>query len=721
MRKIIFPVFLLLMNYGIIYSQLNIGGKPISIQQNLNSDNIEIKTMPYFDEQSLIDEDRENQRLKSQAFRFAKSFDVNFSLSNSGSWDNLPDGSRIWRLGIISSGAYSINIIFKEFFLPEGAKLYIFNNDRTHCIGAYTHLNNNVNNVLATEPVAGDFIIIEYSEPAETNRKVKLSIGKVSHDYKGIFGLLNEKDEHFGASGLCNVDINCPEGNDWQNIKHSVTRIIINGSMLCSGALINNTRQDATPYYLTANHCINTQANATVSVFYFNYESPVCNGFDGSVSQTISGSQLIATAPNSSLDFSLLELNDDVPISFNPYFAGWNRDMAPSLNTTCIHHPGGDVKKITIDEDAPVTGDYGSTYDNNSHWLILDWELGTTEGGSSGSPLFDENRRIIGNLTGGEANCENPVNDYYAKFSRSWDDYSENDEQLKYWLDPDNTGIVVLNGYFPNSGGVIGECDSITNFSGTLTLYPTIQDMYVSGNNEYGDLAKAEYFESVGEEEIITGALFYFGVAEGSESNLTFAVLEDQDNKPGTQVASITKPLSEIVEDVNNYEMTYVEFASPVNVSGAFYIVVYLPTIEDEVVAIYTNSTQQAEINTGWEMLSNGEWFQYTETWPIKLNHAIYPIICTYVDVEMPENEKFSINIYPNPFFDDIIIELTEVERINRITIYNYLGSTIRDFTFSSGTGLNKQEINLSHLNPGIYFINVQTKDAHVVKKVIKN
>jgi len=199
---------------------------------------------------------------------------------------------------------------------------------------------------------------------------------------------------------------------------------------------------------LTAEHCINSSSVAASAIFIFNYESELCNGTSGPSSQTISSASLVATGGD--LDFSLLELSIDPPEDYNVYFAGWNRSINPASNTVCIHHPSRDIKKISLDYDPPTTGNYGSGFITNSHWWIHEWDVGTTEGGSSGSPLFDENHRIVGDLTGGYASCSYNFNDYYSKFDMSWDYYPDADQQLKAWLDPDNTGVMTLDGYEPD-------------------------------------------------------------------------------------------------------------------------------------------------------------------------------------------------------------------------------------------------------------------------------
>ena len=240
-------------------------------------------------------------------------------------------------------------------------------------------------------------------------------------------------------------------------MKRSVCRIVINSNKRCTGSLVNNTRQDGKPYVLTAAHCIGSQTEASSAVFLFNYESAECNGPDGPDEDMISGSTLLSTGDTlgensnrDSLDFSLVELSINPPDSFHVYYAGWNRKSTPAAYTASIHHPRGDVKKIAFDNDPPESSyhaeDYYPEYVLYSHWRILEWDAGTTEFGSSGGPLFDPQQRVIGMLTGGEAYCDKPFNDYFTKFDYSWNYYNDPLKSLKTWLDPINSGVMTLDG-----------------------------------------------------------------------------------------------------------------------------------------------------------------------------------------------------------------------------------------------------------------------------------
>ena len=207
--------------------------------------------------------------------------------------------------------------------------------------------------------------------------------------------------------------------------------------------------------------------NSSTTVFYFNYESPVCDGNGGNPNYSISGATLLSTGDTletmqnpdvDSIDFALLELSLAPPDSFLPYFAGWSRSTNLPSSTATIHHPSADVKKISVDNDPPGSGvlepelSYTKSLVAGSFWRVLEWDAGTTEGGSSGCPLFNQNQHIVGTLTGGQAICGNPINDDFTRFDYAWDYYPDSIRQLKYWLDPGNTGVTSLNGFDPLVG-----------------------------------------------------------------------------------------------------------------------------------------------------------------------------------------------------------------------------------------------------------------------------
>lgn len=448
MRYLIKIVMLLITGFFplIIHAQIEVKESPKFFSEK--SRNIPVYTLPEIDRNVLLKKDIQSKNQNTKIFKYAKIIDTNIDLLKDGLCQTLPNGDKIWYMQIKGQDAYSLGVYFSLFRIPKNARLFVYSTDKKDVRGAFTYRNNKPNKILAIAPVMGDDITIEYFEPNDVNFNGELYISSVAYDYKNIFSFLDKKSKGFGDAGDCNVNINCEEGAGWQDVKHSVCRVIYSGSV-CSGALINNTNQDGYPYFLTANHCIDNSFEASTAIFYFNYESPFCTDLEPTETQTISGSNLVATAPGNSLDFSLLELSVKPPPHYNPYYAGWNRDIVDPDTVTSIHHPKGDIKKISVAYEGATTSDYEYGYDDFSHWWINTWDVGTTEDGSSGSPLFNKEMQIIGDLSGGDANCNYNFNDYYSQFHRGWDEYSEINQQLKHWLDPKNSNVLSLNGYKP--------------------------------------------------------------------------------------------------------------------------------------------------------------------------------------------------------------------------------------------------------------------------------
>ncbi len=426
------------------YAQLSQGGTPVSFTKKGLEQNIPVYTLPSVDAAALLAEDEINHANKIGRYRFGAELPVNITLADNGNWENLKNGAGLWRQSIKSNGAYSINLIFENFYLAEGSKLFIYNLDKSAVLGAFTEKNNKPHGYFATNLIEGDQITLEYYEPAHARGVGHFKLTTVVHAYRNVLDDLT-KSSSAGGSGACNINVNCPLGANWTNERNAVTRIVLGGG-LCSGSLVNNTANDGTPYYLTANHCYQG-TNPATWVFRFNYQSSTCGGSSGPTNQSLTGA--IFRASNAGSDFALVELDDPIPANYNPYLAGWRNDNNSSSSSVCIHHPSGDIKKISRDQNATTSANFSGA----STWRVGAWEEGTTEGGSSGSPLFDEaTHQIIGQLYGGSAACNgsnpNSQPDFYGKFSTSWNG-SSSSNRLRDWLDPGNTGATSVNGLDP--------------------------------------------------------------------------------------------------------------------------------------------------------------------------------------------------------------------------------------------------------------------------------
>ncbi|MFM7730032.1 MAG: T9SS type A sorting domain-containing protein [Flavobacteriales bacterium] len=433
-----------------MFGQISHGGQPHAWKQKELASEIPFVQMGAIDLDRLLLEDEITDQYKDLPYRFGYEFATNISMENSGRKFRAQDGSNreIWQVGIECPGALSMSLRFDAFRIPKGGEVYLWTADRKAFLGSFNHLNNRADRVLPCGLLHGDRLIVEYILP-EGEDKGELMIGEVVHAYRSFATSPFVQEAlrgPFGNSGACEVNVNCPEGADWQVEKRSVAIITQGGSGLCTGALVNNTANDGTPYFLTANHCIQG-SNTANWVFYFNHETSGCTGSTGPTTDLISGAQVVANRAGS--DFALLLLNDTPPASYDVQYAGWDAtDNESSVSSAvCIHHPSGDVKKISFENDAP----YFSVDAGAQTWFIDNWELAVTEPGSSGSPLFNQDHRIIGQLFGGASACSgsqgNGQYDYYGRFGVSWNTGASASTRLIDWLDPAGTGVLVLDGY----------------------------------------------------------------------------------------------------------------------------------------------------------------------------------------------------------------------------------------------------------------------------------
>ncbi len=375
---------------------------------------------------------------------FAFPVQVSVGIKNHGTWESTRSGRMVWRQRIRSEGAYSMNVAFTNFNLPETGVMFLYDVNKTHVIGPISAKDNDVHREWWSPILPFDEMVVEVQVEEYQQDLLDFHIRQVNHDFSGLGSLL---------SGSCNLDVVCGEEDgygfleDYRDVIQSVGLFLLEGFQLCSGFLINNTRNDCSPYFLTAYHCDVTPANAASVVVYWNYQNSFCRipgsvesgGVgDGTFDMFNSGAEVVAG--DEFLDFRLLRLDDEVDPETQPFFAGWDVEGETFDSTICVHHPNGDEKRISFDFDPPTV------LAQEKFVRVEDWDIGTTEEGSSGSPLFSQDKLVIGLLSEGLASCQNDLLDDFASLKLAWEGGGTPETRLKDWLDPDNTGTKKLAG-----------------------------------------------------------------------------------------------------------------------------------------------------------------------------------------------------------------------------------------------------------------------------------
>ncbi len=436
---------------GLSFCQIQYGGIPKYYDSRINN----LFSMST-DGSQIID-----RNFDPMVFEYGEEYNVNINVLELSTIIN--NGDEItYILGIESRGAYGIGLNFDKFFLTEGAKLFIYDLEKTFYIGSFTDSNNKDNEVFSTSIVKSEHIVLELTVPNDEIRNIKLNIDSIIHDNTDILNYYD--DSSLDLRENCNINVICSEGDDWRDQINGAVRVSM-GAGLCSASIINNTANDRTPYVLFADHCVSGSPNNYV--VYFNYQSTSCNGSSGSLNQSISGTNLLYQENiDSGADIALLRLTSDIPDSYNPYYVGWSVSTNPPVEAIGIHHPGGDIKKISFTNDNVSSGGSGGNY-----WEFQ-YDLGRVIPGSSGSPFFDQNKRQVGVASyiytnycdpSPDCYCDQQYSHGYGRIDRAW-------SGLSNFLDPLYLGIIVLDGISNSGINIVHDSYEDMSFDNQTTL-----------------------------------------------------------------------------------------------------------------------------------------------------------------------------------------------------------------------------------------------------------
>ena len=347
---------------------------------------------------------------------------------------------------IKTKGVKGLTAYLTEVFLPIGSKLYVSNANGSQIQGPFT-FDDVRNEKLTPYMIEGSFLRITTVYDKNIPIKPKFSINELGFNFGDLTHLTASKNEFgsrdFDDSEDCEVNVNCDEGDNWRKQQSAVVRIkmrIQNFEGWCTGTIMNNTQQDCTPYVLTADHCraVERQEASVENYddwqFYFNYEGTDCRNpreRDVSIGE-ITGCKRIANTRrkgSGGADALLLKLSKDIDSFYEPYFAGWQNYDETSPSGVMIHHPAGDIKKISTYKIAIIESEWDANFGEDTHWQVYwsstDNGYGVSEPGSSGSSLWNDKGLVIGQLTGGASACKEDTDkgvspifaDYFGKFS----------------------------------------------------------------------------------------------------------------------------------------------------------------------------------------------------------------------------------------------------------------------------------------------------------------
>ncbi len=717
------------------FAQISEGGLPTSFKKTIQGDFVDTSI-----DYQIVELQKPNMAVvlandieaseKGKPYQIAKNIPTNLSILNAGTWTTLSNGNKIWKLALKVKDAQALSLCFSTpVSIPEGGKLFVYNKKKTQYIGAFTA---KTPSFQAMELIQGEVLTLEYFSPDGQTTLPTLEISEVAYYYRGVEDRIaifrDGYIQNQTKAQACEVDVACSEITGWEEQRDAAVHYSFSsggGTYVCSGSVVNNTAGNCKPYILTANHCGEPTSSSAISnhIWYFNYQRPTCspgntNPYNGARSQTVSGGILRASSQNgthvgtgnqvSGSDFVLVELNSNIPSSYNPYFAGWNRATSPSSSGVGIHHPAGNEKKISTYTNGLFSATYNGGW-SGAHWGVT-WAAttnghGVTEGGSSGSPLFNNNGLIVGHLSGGSSFCNaTSASDLYGKFYKAWEsDGNSNNSKLKPWLDPNNTGVTSLNGtYAPctgsgnNGGGNNGGGSS--TLAGGCNATSTTCDEYIenvtlntinktSACDNYSDFTSISTTLQKGQSYDLVITPFANGQSGAAYTNDELAAWIDWNNDG----------------DFNDggEQVGYVIVAQGWNSTFNF-------TVPNTA----TSGVHRLRVRISYQPQGNISSCGSSTSGEVEDYKVVIPGLNS-----IDENNLQDVSIYPNPTKNSLTIDLSKINE----TVYSV---ELRDITgrlIQSTTNVTSRVVfDLTKQSKGFYTVNISSQSGIYTRKIIK-
>lgn len=733
-----------LISVSALEAQVSHGGYPLPLTATKSSIQDMFVEMPAFDVNEQLRIDSMNESDLRSGYHFAYKFMTDYTPANSGIHFTTTDGIRIWRLGIRSSNALSLNVLFSEFELPEGASLFLYNADQSEVVGSFNHLNNSDKGILPVRPIQGDELIIEYQEPANVAFQGRLRVGEVNHGYRDLKAYKEPQPDR--PSFFCMNTVACYQENginEYEKSSRSVVLLIINGEVACTGTLLNNTSGDKKPYLLTASHCLNK--NFTINnpdyeeiagsiICFFNYNSPICKtAMQGTEEMSVASAHYRAV--NEQTDMALLELQETPPPYYQPFYSGWNAKDAGNGPYAGIHHPMASIKRVNLYDKTPTLDNFFSSSLNfieNSFWHIDRWLSGATAGGSSGSPLFDANNRVIGALTGGAPNtsCYKPVDDYYYAISKSWQIAAEADKQLKYWLSPGSNELV-CDGFEPFAAQPCLRLSNISQIGKNDLIEKAVltsdKTKYLFGSNTLGTSEYAEIYKANGNALIYGTYIVNSAVTQKGNLNIEINIYESLDGKPGKRLHNETfsptvvyrsnDKFMEMSKPLTRDQESYIQFSKPVYVKGTFFVGYKIIASGDSTFTVYSLKKGETTQNTSW--------IRYKNNWIAATSHPaqgyatslfIDPVIqyqSSTANEVLPSEQ--SVRIIVGAEKHSIHILLPEATSGGSLELISMNGKIVQKWEVDSQQTTHQ----IGSVQPGVYIARVMYNNNLYTQKII--